>query len=87
MDGVSSFPELDQWNAWRPRQLALRLQTLEVPWAVAAGWAIDLFIGGESRTHEDLEIVVARTSFDAIRAALPELTWFGAGGLAGEACA
>jgi hypothetical protein len=56
-----------------------------VPWAVAAGWAIDLFIGRESRIHEDLEIVVARTSFGAVRAALPELTWFGAGGLAGEA--
>jgi len=34
---------------------------------------------------DDLEIVVARTSFGAVRAALPELTWFGAGGLAGEA--
>jgi hypothetical protein len=40
---------------------------------VAAGWAIDLFIGHESRTHDDLEIVVARASFAAARAALPEL--------------
>ena len=85
VDGTSSFPDLDGWNAWRPTQLASRLQSLEVPWAVAAGWAIDLFIGRESRTHDDLEIVVAGTSFGAVRTALPELTWFGAGGLAGEA--
>ena len=65
MDRASSFPDLDGWNAWRPKHLALRLQALEVPWAVAAGWAIDLFVGHESRAHEDLEIVVARTSFDA----------------------
>jgi hypothetical protein len=83
--GASSLPDLERWNAWRSTQLALRLQALEVPSAVAAGWAIDLFIGRESRTHDDLEIVVARTSFGAVRAALPELTWFGAGGLAGEA--
>jgi len=81
----NSLPDLERWNAWRPKQLASRLQALEVPWAVAAGWAIDLFVGRESRAHDDLEIVVARPSFGAVRAALPELTWFGAGGLAGEA--
>jgi Aminoglycoside-2''-adenylyltransferase len=80
-----AFPDLDRWNAWHPKQLASRLRALEVPWAVAAGWAIDLFAGRESRAHDDLEIVVARASFGAVRAALPELTWFGAGGLAGEA--
>jgi hypothetical protein len=85
MDAASFFPDLGAWNAWSPEQLASRLQALDVPWAVAAGWAIDLFIGGESRTHEDLEIAVARADFGAVRAALPELTWFAAGGLAGEA--
>jgi hypothetical protein len=79
----SAFP-VDRWNPWRPKQLASGLQALEVPWAVAAGWAIDLFAGRESRAHDDLEIVVARASFGAVRAALPELTWFGAGALAGE---
>jgi hypothetical protein len=84
MDGASFFPDLDRWSAWRPRELASRLHALEVPWAVAAGWAIDLFVGLESRAHEDLEIAVGRTSFGAIRTALPELTWFAAGGLEGE---
>jgi hypothetical protein len=71
------FPDLDRWNPWRPKKPASRLQALEVPWAVAAGWAIDLFVGRESRAHDDLEIVVARPSFGAVRAVLPELTWFG----------
>lgn len=82
--GAESFPDLDRWNPWCPKQLASRLQALEAPWAVAAGWAIDLFVGRESRAHDDLEIVVARPSFGAVRAALPELIWFGAGGLGGE---
>jgi Aminoglycoside-2''-adenylyltransferase len=82
---AGSLPDIDAWDAWRPDQLASRLQALEVPWAVAAGWAIDLFLGGEPRAHDDLEIVVDRASFAAVRAALPDLIWFGAGGLEGEA--
>jgi hypothetical protein len=31
-----------------------------VPWYVAAGWAIDLFLGGGYREHDDLEIAVPR---------------------------
>jgi hypothetical protein len=37
-----------------------------VPWYVAAGWAIDLFLGGEHREHEDLEIAVPNARFDEI---------------------
>jgi len=28
------------------------------PWGVAGGWALDLFRGGQSRPHEDLEIAI-----------------------------
>ena len=74
---------MDAWDAWRPDELFPRLRDLDVPWAVAAGWAIDLHLGGEPRPHEDLEIAIARSSFPAVQAALPELEWFGAGGLDG----
>ena len=30
------------------------------PWAIAGGWAIDLFIGTQTRAHEDIEIVTFR---------------------------
>ena len=75
--------DLDAWQAWTPAELHARVHGLEVPWAVAAGWAIDLFVGGEPREHEDLENAVARDSFPAICRALPELEWFGAGGIDG----
>jgi len=72
-------PDLEAWDAWRPNELAPRLRELEVPWAVAAGWAVELHVGGEPRVHEDLEIAIARSSFPAVRAALPELEWYGVG--------
>ena len=34
-----------------------------MPWCVAAGWAIELFLGDRSREHEDLEVAVPRPRF------------------------
>jgi hypothetical protein len=33
------------WEPWRPEEAARRLSEVGVPWYVAAGWAIDLFLG------------------------------------------
>jgi hypothetical protein len=33
------------------------------PWYVAAGWALDLFLGGKPREHEDIEIGVPAVAF------------------------
>jgi Aminoglycoside-2''-adenylyltransferase len=44
-----------------------------VRWYVAAGWAIDLFLGGAHREHEDLEIAVPNDRLDEIVSAFPEL--------------
>jgi hypothetical protein len=81
VEGAGLLPDVDKWDAWSPAELASRLRGVDVPWAVAAGWAIDLFVGGESRLHEDLEIAIDGASFPVIRGALPELTWYAAGGL------
>jgi hypothetical protein len=63
-----------EWEAWRPDEVARRLASLEVPWYVAGGWAIDLFLGGERREHEDLEIGVPSERFLAeVAPALSEL--------------
>jgi hypothetical protein len=43
---------------------------------VAAGWAIELFLGRGHREHEDLEIAVPRGSFDEVVEALSELEPF-----------
>ena len=83
MTGSGFTPDLERWDAWRPDELAPRLRHLQEPWAFAAGWAIDLFLGGEPRSHDDLEIVVRREGFPAVQAALPELEWFVVGDGAG----
>ncbi|MFJ8490587.1 nucleotidyltransferase domain-containing protein [Streptomyces sp. NPDC094038] len=66
---VLGAAELDaRWaDAWRPEQVAERLGGVGVPWCVAAGWALDLFRGGQSRPHGDLEIAVPVAGFAEVR--------------------
>jgi hypothetical protein len=69
-------PDPTKWDAWRPHEAARRLARVEAPWYVAAGWAIDLFLGGQRRAHEDLEIAAPAARFDEVAAALSEFEIF-----------
>jgi hypothetical protein len=63
-------PDWEQWAAWRPEQVAELLEGVDIPWYVAAGWAIDLFLGEERREHSDLELAVPNTRFDELAGVL-----------------
>jgi hypothetical protein len=52
------------------------LAGIDVPWYVAAGWAIDLYLGGEHREHEDLELAVPNSRIDEVAEALAGLEIF-----------
>lgn len=70
-----------EWQPFRPEEAARRLDGLEVPWAVAAGWAIDLFVGRERREHEDLEVAIpAGAVFDVAERLRDLELWVPAGG-------
>ncbi|MFD9438458.1 nucleotidyltransferase domain-containing protein [Streptomyces sp. NPDC060006] len=62
-------------QAWQPEQVAERLDGVRTPWCVAAGWALDLFRGEQSRQHGDLEIAVPAADFPEIRDRVPEYAW------------
>jgi hypothetical protein len=63
-------PDPSAWDAWRPEEVNRLLAGVRAPWYVAAGWAIDLFLGGQRRDHEDLEIAAPQARFDEIAHAL-----------------
>ena len=60
------------WESWHPAQLATLLREVTAPWYVAAGWALDLFCGQQTREHEDLEMGLPDTpeAFGQVRQAL-----------------
>ncbi|WP_318614764.1 nucleotidyltransferase domain-containing protein [Sporosarcina sp. YIM B06819] len=41
-------------------------------WGIAGGWAIDLFVGEETRPHSDIEVALFREDQQALRKALPD---------------
>ena len=72
----SNPPHVDAWDSWHPRIVAERLAGLAAPWYVAAGWAIDLFRGGQARAHEDLEIAIPADRFDEVAARFPDCDFY-----------
>jgi Aminoglycoside-2''-adenylyltransferase len=63
------------WDPWRPEDVARLLAGVGAPWYVAAGWALDLFRGRQTREHEDIEIAVPAADFGAVRHALDGYTF------------
>jgi len=43
-----------------PKRLAKLLQGYTGTWAIAGGWAIDLFLNKETRSHKDIEVFILR---------------------------
>ncbi len=59
-----------------PHEVAARLRGTPAPWYVVAGWAVDLFVGEQTRDHEDLEIATPADAFEDVRRALSFLDFF-----------
>ncbi|MGW3073724.1 MULTISPECIES: nucleotidyltransferase domain-containing protein [unclassified Kitasatospora] len=66
-------------DPWRPEQVAERLAGVSTSWCVAAGWALDLFLGRQSRPHGDLEIAVPTAGFPEVRGRFPDHVFDAAG--------
>lgn len=49
------------WEAHAPpSKVAAVMRGFGADWFVAGGWALDLFLGGQTRPHEDVDIAVFR---------------------------
>ncbi|HVV35767.1 MAG TPA: 2-amino-4-hydroxy-6-hydroxymethyldihydropteridine diphosphokinase, partial [Acidimicrobiales bacterium] len=66
--GVTNLGSL--WGEWdlsvTPADAVRWMRGWDGPWAVAGGWAIELFVGRRVRDHRDLEIAVARADADRV---------------------
>jgi hypothetical protein len=64
---------LSRWQPWTPDQAATFFAALSVPWWIAGGWAIDLYLQRRTRAHEDIDILMLRRDQLAVRTLLE--TW------------
>lgn len=58
-------------SCFDPGEVAQQLAGVQTPWCVAAGWALDLFRGEQTREHGDIEIAIPAGDFAEIRARFP----------------
>jgi hypothetical protein len=65
------------WEPWTPDDVTSRLAGTDLTWAIAGGWAVDLFLGRVTREHEDLEIVVPAAEASRLMSEFeaPDWTW------------
>jgi hypothetical protein len=59
--------------------VARRLAGIAIPWYVAAGWALDLFRGRQTRRHGDIEVAIPAASFHVVRDRFAGYVFDGAG--------
>ncbi len=60
---------------WKPlsvKELTQELSSITCDWHIAGGWAIDLFLGRETRIHDDIDIIVRRDDQTALQTALAD---------------
>jgi GNAT superfamily N-acetyltransferase len=75
----ASAPGVDDWAAWHPDEVHERLRSSPVDWYVAGGWAVDLWLGSQTREHGDIEVAIDRTDFPTWRAGLAQFALFDVG--------
>jgi hypothetical protein len=61
-----------RWSScWTPGEVAQHLAGIAAPWCVAAGWALDLFRGSQTREHGDIEVAIPAATFPEVRNRFP----------------
>lgn len=73
-------PALEAWEPWSPAQVATALKDSTPSWCIVGGWAIDLWLGRNTRAHGDVEIAAPRNDFVSLRRAFePRYQLYAAG--------
>jgi hypothetical protein len=53
-------PAVGRWSSLQPPDVVTLLAGVNRPWWIAGGWALDLFLGFQTRAHDDLDVGVLR---------------------------
>lgn len=64
--------DLGDWQPLHPDSVAERLEGADFPWWIAGGWAIHLFVGRQTRSHSDLDVLVLRADHVQLRGHLAD---------------
>lgn len=67
--------DIHNWEPLSVEETVALLSELPVPWWIAGGWAIDLFLGHQTRTHNDTDILIRRNDQLKVQKYLRDRGW------------
>jgi hypothetical protein len=67
--------DYSNWRPMRPQTARELFAGLGASWWIAGGWAIDLWLGRQTREHEDLDIGILHRDHLAVQQHLVERGW------------
>lgn len=69
-------PPIDAWQPMTVPEAQATFSKLGVPWWVAGGWALDLYLGRQTRVHHDIDVAVLRGDESALGLLRPDFEIF-----------
>lgn len=70
------LPAAGPWRSLHPREAPQLLSPVRSSWWIAGGWALDLFVGAQTRKHDDLDIGILRRDVPQILESMSEWEFF-----------
>ncbi|QTH43230.1 hypothetical protein J4772_01800 [Cohnella sp. LGH] len=52
--------DIDNWTPLTVSEIGAIFSEIPITWCIAGGWALDLYLGRQSRKHADIDIIVLR---------------------------
>ncbi|WP_143231070.1 nucleotidyltransferase domain-containing protein [Actinosynnema sp. ALI-1.44] len=73
-----SAPSRGKWQPATPPEVAELFSTVDVPWWIAGGYAIESHVGHAFREHGDIDVMLLRRDQSAVQQALAGWEWWAA---------
>ena len=70
MQDTTATPPDERWEPLSLEEVKKLLGSVSAPWWIPGGYALDLFIGHETRKHVDVDVAALRRDQQALREAL-----------------
>ena len=67
--------DIHSWEPLSVEETVDLMSAVHVPWWIAGGWAIDLFLGRQTRTHEDTDVLIRRDDQLEVQRYLRDRNW------------
>ncbi len=59
------------WEPYSISQVQELMANADCPWWLAGGWTLDLFVGRQTRKHDDIDVLISRDDQLKLQSALP----------------